>query len=79
MVRFNRQETCASVVMAFPVGLGSRMVADYRAANAKVELMPSPTQGLELMSVGDVAAHKYRIIAQGRKGSGVTRCILEKV
>ena len=50
MVRLNRQATCASVAMAVPKGRSYRMVADYRAANAQVELVPWPMPDLEGMA-----------------------------
>ena len=47
MVYANPQASCASAAMAVPKGPRYRMVADYRAANAQVELVPWPMPNLE--------------------------------
>lgn len=40
MVRRNRHAICSRVAMEVPKGHGFRFFADYRAANAQVELVP---------------------------------------
>ena len=47
MVRCNGHVMCSSVAMAVPKGLGFRLVADYRAANAQMKLVPWPMPDLE--------------------------------
>lgn len=49
-VRFSGHATYSSVAMAVPrKGREFRMVADYRAANVKVQLVPCPMLSLEVM------------------------------